>query len=653
MADEDKKSLSVTDCLKNLRYAMKVSRDFFEKYKEDLEAALGEQWDEKDAETLRKRGVEPLTINKIRPIIKLITGIERQSRSDLIAFPEGQEDSIKAEIATRLMKNVMKKSSGQNKLSAQFKSGVTGGACFLEPYVDYSFDLINGEMKFKKVSATRVLYDPDAEEYDLSDAKYVIKLSRKLTKDQLLELFPDKKKDVEKIEHAKFMFDENGSLTSIQFKDYQDQEFDEKDDTEQHEGEYDLAEYYYKDKTKKYYVASKVDGTLIEVDSKDEADAYLANLSSKLGIQATQQGQQMPPDSVVIIEKEVPQIRRKAFVGATELDDDVAWSYPKWKGYPLIPYFAEWNVEEDVDRDLLIQGIVRSLRSLQFEYNKRRTQELNHINASINSGSFIPKGALDKPNMDKMKTYGSTPGIIIEYDAEKAAGTTPEGWKVRPAPLSQGHAQLAMENAQDIKEASGVNSDLLANDSTDQSGKAILLKQRQGLVMVQEQLDNYGETKKILGKFILSQLGELFTVETAVKVLGDAWVNQQDVFKEPVFDQATNQPTLGQDGNLRLQLNPGLVGQVINEVLNDSSLGKYDITIGEGAYTETSRIANHMMLMDMAKSGIPIPPDILVSESNLPESTKAKILAAVEAARRAAEMNPAPVPMPKPKGKIA
>jgi hypothetical protein len=207
--------------------------------------------------------------------------------------------------------------------------------------------------------------------------------------------------------------------------------------------------------------------------------------------------------------------------------------------------------------------------------------------------------------------------------------------------LSQGHAQLAIENAQDIKEASGVNPDLLANADTDQSGRAILLKQRQGLVMVQEPLDNYGETKRILGRFILSQLGELFTVETAVKVLGEAWVSKQEAFKEPVFDPM-GQPQLDTNGKLKTQLNPDLVGKVLNEVLNDSALGKYDVTIGEGAYTETSRMANHMMLMEMAKSGIPIPPDVLIKESNLPESSKSQILAAIEAQQQAMQAQPMP-----------
>lgn len=625
--EKENGKLDVKKCLKNLKYAKRKNKKFFDKYKEDFEAALGLQWDEQDELVLRKEGIEPLTINKIRPLIKILTGIERQSRSDLVAFPEGQEDSVKAEIATTLIKSVMKKAGGPSKLSAMFKSGITGGACFLEPYIDYSQDLLNGELKLKKVSATRILIDPNTVEYDLSDSEYVIKISKNLTKEQLIELFPDKKKKIETIEFNRFTFDEKGQLTTTQFEDYEDHEFDDDKEVEDLVKGYDLAEYYYKDKTKRYFVASKTDGTLIEADNKEEAELYAT---------------QVP--EAAIIEKEIPEIRRKAFVGQTELDDDVAWSFPRWKHYPLIPFYCEWNDEEDIDKDILIQGLARGLRSLQFEYNKRRTQELRHLNSSVNSGFLAPKGVLDKPTMDSLKKYGSTPGFVGEYDADKAGGTSPELWRLRPMPLSQGHAQLATENAQDIKEASGVNPDLLANDSTEQSGRAILLKQRQGLMMVQEPLDNYGESKRILGKFILSQLGELFTVETAVKVLGEAWINKQDVFKEPVMNEM-GQPQLNPMGQLQMELNPGLVGEVINDVLNNSMLGKYDVTIGEGAYTETTKIANHMMLMDMAKSGIPIPPDILIKESNLPESTKSQIIAAVEAQRQAMAMQPTPMPM--------
>jgi hypothetical protein len=53
-------------------------------------------------------------------------------------------------------------------------------------------------------------------------------------------------------------------------------------------------------------------------------------------------------------------------------------------------------------------------------------------------------------------------------------------------------------------------------------------------------------------------------------------------------------------------------------------------------------MANHMMLMEMAKSGIPIPPDVLIKESNLPESSKSQILAAIEAQQQAMQAQPMP-----------
>ena len=61
----------------------------------------------------------------------------------------------------------------------------------------------------------------------------------------------------------------------------------------------------------------------------------------------------------------------------------------------------------------------------------------------------------------------------------------------------------------------------------------------------------------------------------------------------------------------------------------------YDVSIGEGAYSETVKISNYMTLMDLVSKGIPIPPDVLISESTLPAGAKQKITAALEAAQMA------------------
>ncbi len=267
---------------------------------------------------------------------------------------------------------------------------------------------------------------------------------------------------------------------------------------------------------------------------------------------------------------------------------------------------------------------------------------------------FIPKDALDATNKKNLQQFGSTPGVRIFYDPEKTGGNGPATWKVNPTPLSQGHAQLAVENAQDIKEASGVNPDLLANDSQSQSGRAILLKQRQGLVMVQEALDNYQQTKEITGRFILSQLGEVYTIESAMQVLGDGFI--KDNFKKPVFN-ALGDPVLAADGQLETEVDVDMARLVINKILTDSSVGKFDVTIGEGTFNETIQIANHMTLMEMAGKGIPIPPDVIVEESLLSASQKEKIIESIQkqqaAQAQAIQAQAAPSPAPELLGETA
>lgn len=605
------------------------------KMKEDFEFALGHQWDDKDSEKLRQAGVLPLTINQIKPLIKIITGIERQSRSDYQAFPEGAEDELISEVLTRLLKNVVKRSLLDKKLSDTFKEGMTGGLCFIEPYIDYTYDLINGEMKFRKVNARQVFFAPEGEEYDLSDRKYVIKITYNLSKDDLLEIFPEDEKKIEKVGSNRRVDFKNmdAIIDYVQKRDY---EFDERhrvnQPEEKGEGGYDLIEYYYKEPVARYFLADRETGEIKEYRSRSEADAALEEL---LGSLANQGG--IDPTRIeerfVIIKKMIPEIRLKQVVGGVEFSDNTSWSYPRWKFYPLIPFYAE-RMTVDIDQeDLLVQGIVRSLKDLQLELNKTRTLELRHINQSANSGFMTPKGAFDIRNKKALESYGSTPGVHIEYDPQKTGGVVdPERFRIRPAPLPQGHMALSAERINDIKQTSGLNPDLLANDSQSQSGRAILLKQRQGLIMVQEALDNYSETKKLLGRFILSQLGEVYTVETAMRVLGEDFIKEH--FERPQTDQF-GQPLQDEQGQLVMKVDPKEVALFLNQILVDSELGKYDVSIGEGAYNETIKFTNFMTLMEMIQNGMPIPPDIIIQESLLSEGQKEKILSALEAQRQA------------------
>ena len=605
--------------LKDFQWSYDYRKAWLEAAKEDFEFTLGKQWRDEDVSDLNRKGVKALTINKIRPAIWLLTGLESQNRTDWAAFPEGAEDSIHAEISTRLLKNVAKNSGVNYKVSQSFEEALACGEGWLEPYIDYTYDLLNGDMKFKKLDYNQVYPDPCFKEYDLSDAKFVNKVSWSLTKDEILGLYPEAEKVIEGMPDGRIKFDGAGEGVDVQRRGYKDAEsgFDDGYDGEP---VFDLLEHYYKKMAPVFHVLDKKLGKVVVTPSKDEADKYME------GANADGSG------DVRVVKRMVPEIWVCAVVGGKEIHRGKSWSYPNWKGYPFVPVMCYWlQVPLDKgDRALAVQGVTRGMKDVNSQYNKRKTQELRHLNQSANSGWLSTEEAW--ANEDEVRNFGASPGVLLKY---KQGHEKPE--RITPTPLSQGHAQLAAENTQDLKELSGINADLLAMQEGGQaSGRAISLRQRQGLVMVQKIFDNLSQSKWILGKFILSQLSQIFDLESAARVLGEAFITEN--FSRPVMAPVagpTGEPVMAPQvdpmtGQPQMEIDQERLMQTLTKVLEDTGLGKYDIAVGESATNETVKYANYTTLLDMASKGVPIPPDVLVDESQISNASKQKIRTAIE-----------------------
>lgn len=635
MISDDTKD-KAANILSDLKRAKSVKRDWLDEAEEDFAFSVGKQWRDEDKLTLERAGVPALTINKIQPNLFMISGYQRQNRPDIVAYPEGDEDSLSAEVITRLIHNAVKLSDAGYKQSEQFEDGVICGEGWIEPYIDYSNDLVNGQLCVKKCNPLNVFVDPASVEYDLSDAEYVIKVSPGLTKNQVLKLFPDKKSIIEKISNRTLSIDSVDN-TKIQTLDYP--QLDEaggagsgKDYSK--EDNYDLVEYQYKKYVSKYIIADKQIGDMKEAKDLAEAQLYVDQKNTISGEIVAK-----------VIHRIVPEIWFCSLVGDTVVDEFLSPFYPKWKRYSLIPFFAHRITVPIKDgQEYRIQGIVRSLKDPQRELNKRRSQELRILNSTANSGWLAEQDTwVKKSDVEK---YGSTPGVTLEY---KNGKQKPE--RITPAPLSQGHAQLAAENTQDMKEISGINSDLLAMNKTDASGRAIYLRQQQGIVMLQRILDNFSLTTKLLGRFILSQLGELYTVERAVKVCGTAFI--KDNFSKPVMTQSPvdgqPMPIMDANGQMQMEVDQEGVVALFNTVLNDVESSKYDVTVDETSSSPTIKYGNYLMLAEMAAEmagkGMPIPPDVLVDESMISEASKQKIKKAIASAQQAQNAMPGASPV--------
>lgn len=629
-----KKEKLDNDCvLADFADAYDAKRKLIEEQRKDFLFALGKQWDDDTLAKLKKKKVKPVTDNRIRPNIFFLTGLERQNRSDFRAFPEGEEDSIDARIATILFKNVMKQSAGEFKFSEAFEDGVTAGESYLELWLDSTMNLLSPKPRWGKMNFDQVFPKPGWKEYDFSDVPYIYKFTPGVEKGDLQTLFPKMKAKIEGVKEGLLDPTDNGvKSVHVQGRDYPLKNKDGQYFNGQKEGTFDLLERYYKKWVDATFVFDTVEGDLMEALPSDDDDKRTGEQIAKDFIKKLIKIDATNADRFRIHKQLIPQVWRYAMTGGIDepLEDKIAWFYPKWRGWPIIPYLAHWtniaNTFDENDRHLGVQGVVRGSKDSQEEHNKRKTQYLRFLDVATNSGWLTQQGAwVDRKKVEQL---GSVPGVNLEY---KKGFERPE--RIFPMPLSQGHVFSAQESAEAIKEQTGINSRLVGSESVNQeSGKAKALIQRQGIIMVQKLYDNLGRTKQLAGKFLLSQLSEIFHPRSVKRVLGEDFIKKN--FGEFVRDPATQQVSVQMTANAEARLK-----QCLDKVLNDINIGKYDVTVGETVMSETEKKAQFDQIKDFATMfpGM-VDPTVIVEESDLAPSIKSRLL------------RPAPVQQP-PKGK--
>lgn len=710
----EQKPLTVQSSTQDFKRAYRAKAKLIERQKDDFLFRLGKQWPDDKVQKLKEAGIKPVTDNRIQPNIFLLTGLERQNRSDFKAFPEGEEDTIKAEIASALFKDSIKKSDFGYKASEAFEDGVTCGESALELYLDNTHSLLNAKPQWKKIDSSSIFPEPGSREYDYSDARYLYKLTIDLSKDDLIALFPEKREILEKANLTKLDVstlagDEKHSQPKDYPKDQKSSSGNELVNQEEQHG--DLLERYYKKWVQKHYVGDKQTGEIKEAETKEKAESFIQGYKDEImrdqlkyegALHEFMMGQQptvvtppaatvdmgdpaaaaISPDTIpaqetpaipmiaptppeerdperfILLTRHVPEIWYFAHTPGVEepLADERAWFYPEWKSYPVVPYFAHLSTApiSGEDSHLLVQGIVYGVKGVQEKHNSMETLKIMYLNSSANGGWLTEEDAWVDRN--KVQQFGASPGVNLEY---KKGHTKPE--RIFPMPLSQGHSQIAEESAEAMKGILGMNADLLAmQDGGSDSGRAISLRMRQGLLMIQKLFDNLSRTKQTCGRLLLSQLGKIYDTETAKKVLGDAFLEknfpppmvlQEAADGAPAIDPATGQPQ-------QIPMNDPETGQpmtydkdlaelAIAEVLS-GELGQYDVTVGESVASETMKVANALEVQKLAETYPQlIPPEVVIEESQIPQAAKNKIISSIKRAQALAAQTPPLTPPAK------
>ena len=603
--------------------ALRAVRNWRQAAKEDYKFALGDQWTPEERDQLKNEGRPCLTFNKIEPLVDLVVGYEIENSMRIRVNPEGGEDQLFADIGDRIVKAIDKWTKLSYKLSQEFEDGLIAGEGILEMAVSYNEDIINGDLLFRLLSPIgypTCVFDPDAREYDLSDCGYAVKLS-KLDKEKLTELFPKKEKEIKAFAQDIDDYLDVGGVRYEGDKDNyhlgkEDQYKDDMPDAFTDPGvedQYLLKELWERKKETKYFVFNVNDNRLERYDTKEEAEAkkneilaiYEArNAAAQVGYtklitpgpmgvspaESVNPGKPPAPPvpeipDVQVIEKPVYCMYYSATACGEVLQEEIQSPLePYYHDFPFFPFKAKWRPNVG-NEELALKGIVRNIKDPQKELNKSRSQYLHILNTSANSGWVGDDDALTPEGWKDLEQMRSTPGVVIQKRKDRSLE------RISPVAPSAGHVRDYEQSGQDIKDISGVNADALAIQDKTTSGRAIALRIKQAVTILSPYFRNFRFTKEMVGTAIFAMIPHILNVNEIKKIVGQDFMTKNGI----------------DDGYL-----DAFLAQIAD--------GKYDVVITEADNSATIRSETFDQLTELAKAGMPIPPDVILEFSSVPNS---------------------------------
>ena len=318
------------------------------------------------------------------------------------------------------------------------------------------------------------------------------------------------------------------------------------------------------------------------IDLESGATKEIPELWRRDRIMAVKDWAEAQGQPIGIMERTQRKIRWTVTAADILLHDD--WS--PYRKLTVVPYFGYFRRGKTL-------GLVHDLRDPQREINKRRSAEIHIVGTSAASGWMYEIDALAVDQKEILRTRGSTPGVNIELNS----GGLTKIERIEP-PIPPVHMErLEQKGADDLKEISGVNEAALGQDDRAISGKAIEARQRQAVIGIETYLDNMDRTRNLAGEKIKELVQDHYTEQRFIRTMGDDG--------KPV-EMTINERTAA------------------GAILNDVRTGKYTTTVDSTPATATFQQTQFEEALEMLDKGIPIPPDILVDLSTMPQKEEIK-----------------------------
>lgn len=514
----------------------------------------GNQLTAETVERLGDRGQPPLITNLIKPTIDTVLGMEAKTRTDWRVRPEDDHvaNADTAEALSLKLKHAETESRADRACSDAYAAQLKAGLGFVE--VSRESDPLKYPYRVKAIHRREIFWDWRAEQYDLSDARYLIR-RRWLDVDSAIAMMPQYADLFRHTTGGWAGFDpmvaqDTGLVQSWEIE--RDTRLEAHDWRDSEQQRVCLYEIWYR-KWVRGYVMTDAGGKTVEVDF-DNPEHTQAIVSGQATVRMGT----------------FQKVRLAWYCGPHFLYDVAS---PHGHGhFPYVPFFG---YREDLTQ--VPYGLVRSMLSPQDEINARKSKML----WLLNSKRVIADSDAVKDHARAAKEVGRPDAYIILNDARKPSSK----FIVEPgAELAMQQFQVMQDAKQEIAESSGVHKAMMGQNSSASSGLAINSLVEQGLNTLGEINDNFRFARRLVGEMLFCMILDDIGSKPTPVTIGQGQAQKVVVLNLPAQDPQS--------------------GQIVMQ--NDVSRVNAKVVLDDIPSTPTFRMQQLQMLTEITKS---LPPN--------------------------------------------
>jgi hypothetical protein len=279
-----------------------------------------------------------------------------------------------------------------------------------------------------------------------------------------------------------------------------------------------------------------------------------------------------------------------------------------------IPLVVVEGEDFDINGRRHLAGLIRDLRDPQKNYNVWTSSAAEMVLLGPKAPFLIAEGQIAGHESEWAQANTKNFSCLVYKEIGINGTPVPPPQRNSVEPPIQAIMALQQAAANDMQAVAGINDANLGERRPDESGKAVLLRQKQGDLSTFEYSDNQSRAIRHRGRILMEMIPQIMDVAQVAQIINPDGTTDHAIVHSGSPDDAAE-----------LQQDPE--NAEIKKVL-DLSKGKYSVTISVGPSYQTKRqeaVASIMALISAAPQVLNIVGDLLVGNmdwNNAPEIAK-------------------------------